>query len=150
MIKRRLDKKAVSPVIATILMVAITVVLSATLYMMISTEDKPEQTKALAGDLKEVQYGWLIEIHSSSGVLYDKDKVQIYNPQTGAVLENVTEFTGDGNPPDIDSDIHVKFRDNDGNGEITQGDTFVIGDQSDYLEDKYKFRIDQTTLSIKF
>jgi len=39
--KRRIftkDKEAVSPVIATILMVAITVVLAATLYMMIDTE----------------------------------------------------------------------------------------------------------------
>ncbi len=47
--KRRIfkeDKKAVSPVIATILMVAITVVLAATLYMMIDTGDEGGQLVA--------------------------------------------------------------------------------------------------------
>ncbi len=42
-------EKAVSPVIATILMVAITVVLAATLYMLVTVED-PE-TKLVAGRL---------------------------------------------------------------------------------------------------
>ncbi len=144
------DERAVSPVIGTILMVAITVVIAATVYMLATPEDEPKGKEAMSGNLREVDYGWIIDINAGS-TLYKSDKLQIYNPNTGSVLGNLTENNSESNPPPMtNSNIYYIFRDNDNDGEIDKGDAIVIGDRNDYLEDRFEFRIEDTNLQLKF
>ncbi len=106
--KRRIfkeDKQAVSPVIATILMVAITVVLAATLYMMIDTGDDGAQL--LAGGLsystdgsrttaytEEENGDW--QAHARIRVTLDRPSSAAEDDVTIVVIDDGGEELGDG------------------------------------------------------
>ena len=94
----RKDDKAVSPVIAVILMVAITVVLAGVLWAMLS-QLGTEESAALnitAKNPVEKSYGWQIEISSISGSLNLEDaKFQVVDNE-GALVYSLT--SSDVNP----------------------------------------------------
>jgi len=70
----RKDDKAVSPVIAVILMVAITVVLAGVLYVWVTTFNTPTPPpSSVSLSINEKAYGWEIEVISVSGTFNLED-----------------------------------------------------------------------------
>ncbi len=90
----RKDQEAVSPVIATILMVAITVVLAAVLYVMVSgllggggtTTAKTVGFSGIPGS-----QNWTLSVASvsTSGIAYTTTTFKIYNPGGAPVSTNL-------------------------------------------------------------
>ncbi|MBS3816570.1 MAG: type IV pilin [Candidatus Thermoplasmatota archaeon] len=149
-------ERGVSPVIATILMVAITVVLAATLYMMLPDDANTDDTNPLSGGVDDSTEGWLVEINGGS-VDWDEDKIQLYNTSTGASVDYTNYAnnpgTGDANLTfDVEgTDVWVVWNDNDGNGEINSGDSFriiVAGDPDEAISNDMQFRIANTNLRL--
>jgi len=154
-IKRK--EEGVSPVIATILMVAITVVLAATLYMMLPSGSDTDTTEALSGRVRDASDGWIVEIDSGS-VSYGAGKVIMYNKSSGA------SFSDSGNDYEStdenvltlsdDNELKIIFNDNDDNDDINGGDTFKLefnpNDSNTmsqtYFEDNFQFRVEGTNL----
>lgn len=117
------NEVAVSPVIATILLVAITVVLAAVLYVMVTPPPPPEfGTVRMTKDY--VDYGtWEIRIVSSSTTedLVDYKVVILKNQTNIHVMDPIEEVkTGD-----------YRFTDLDGGGTLGAGDRFIIKCDSD-------------------
>ncbi len=122
----RKEKEAVSPVIAVILMVAITVVLAAVLFVMVQNigTDTGEVT-AMTGIVEENNDGWIISVKGSP--VENTSSVSWY------VLDHTTGAKIDG--------VNITFNDNDDDGYIGSGDTFLIEDSAHAL--KYnKFIVD--------
>ena len=146
-IKRK--EEGVSPVIATILMVAITVVLAATLYMMLPSGNETDTTEAMSGRVTEVDDGYIIEIDSGS-VNWANDKPRVYNTDTGVSTTGSSWNEGTdrrfGNFSIGGSDVPVIFNDNDGNDNINGGDTFKLTTSTNM--DNYQFRIKDTSLQV--
>ncbi len=153
-IKRK--EEGVSPVIATILMVAITVVLAATLYMMLPSGSNTDTTQAMSGRVKDADDGWIVEIDSGS-VSFDAGKIIIYNKSSGKSFSNsYNDYQTEGNKGMTlrpgDNEIEITFNDNDDNDDIDGGDTFKIefGNtfemSKSYFENNFQFRIKDTSL----
>ncbi len=164
------DTSGVSPVIATILMVAITVVLSATLYMMIDPGDQTEPPEAMSGRINSVSDGWVVQVDAGS-VSWNTEKPIFYNVSSGASYK--TSGTGDfeadtvANAAQFDvngggtADLWVLWNDNNDNDDIDGGDSFKITYNDDtstisgeadiskgYLENHYEFRLSNTNLGV--
>ncbi|MGC8912947.1 MAG: archaellin/type IV pilin N-terminal domain-containing protein [Thermoplasmata archaeon] len=81
------NKKGVSPVIATILMVAITVVLAAVLYVMvmgmISPTTAPSQPLGLVAEYKTAQKAIITVSSAPTGAVYDGATIVLLNETTG-------------------------------------------------------------------
>jgi len=120
--------EAVSPVIATILMVAITVVLAGVLVVYL-------QTLPQGGGSVETQLGvrvekapngidWIVSITTGSQKV-GEIRVQIVNPATGAKTVNVALNVAP-------ADVHFTFNNNDvasegvGNAKINAGDSIML------------------------
>ena len=127
--KRRIvnDEQAVSPVIAVILMVAITVVLAAVLYVWASS--------FLGGTTKNAPTGSMIASEDGSGV-WTVQIVKI-NPQVSvnSVHWYLLDVQGNTKTDDLVSDIYgtkqghghgVIFTDVDFNGKLSPGDKFEV------------------------
>lgn len=122
----RKDAKAVSPVIATILMVAITVVLAAVLYVMV--------TGLLAGPgTARPTVGFNVPEIGATQVIVsvgDATPQQALTNFAAVVLVNGTEVArmdnvgGAADPP-------LSFVDLDGGGRLTGGDRFIIAQVTD-------------------
>ena len=127
--KRRIvnDEQAVSPVIAVILMVAITVVLAAVLYVWASS--------FLGGTTKNAPTGSMIASEDGSGVW----TIQIVklNPQVSvnSVHWYLLDVQGNTKTDGLVSDVYgyysgqgkaVVFIDNDFNGKLSPGDKFEV------------------------
>ena len=122
----RRNEKAVSPVIATILMVAITVVLAAVLYVMVSgliggtTASEPNvqaaQAESQGGDV------WKIDI---AGVSESKDinSFKAIVLKDGAVWKTL-------DPLGTGSVANITFTDLGGEGKLTSGDYFLVDCES--------------------
>ncbi|MBU4071331.1 MAG: type IV pilin N-terminal domain-containing protein [Candidatus Thermoplasmatota archaeon] len=99
---KRIWKKrdeGVSPVIATILMVAITVVLAAVLYVMVMNLggiDKIEKPLGLNQQFKTSTTVSLLISSASSGALIDSTAVSITKSGVPTGVDNVTVFTPSG------------------------------------------------------
>ncbi len=159
--KIKREDEGVSPVIATILMVAITVVLAATLYMMLPKSQDTETTEAMSGRVNEVSDGWIIQIDAGS-VTWGSDKPMMYNTSSGASYSlsagtDASSFTGQSLNIDTNSadEVELTFNDNNNNQKIDGGDSFKItyldgtADFSqDYIQDHYEFRISGTNLAV--
>ena len=144
-IKRK--EEGVSPVIATILMVAITVVLAATLYMMLPSGDSGDATEAMSGRVRDVSDGYIVEIDSGS-VEWDADKPRLYNTDSGVATTADSWTSADpanGTFSLNGGTVYILFNDNDNNDEINGADTFKIVDMGNDL-DNYEFRIKGTSL----
>ncbi len=167
--KIKREDEGVSPVIATILMVAITVVLAATLYMMLPKSQDTETTEAMSGRVNEVSDGWVIQIDAGS-VAWESDKPMMYNTNTGASHNpsagtTISAFNSansdSGTALNIDNsgtddDVYLIFNDNNGNGDIDGGDSFKITYQGsgtssmdkNTIADQYEFRVSGTNLAV--
>ena len=132
------DEQAVSPVIAVILMVAITVVLAAVLYVWASS--------FLGGTTKNAPTGSMIASEDGSGV-WTVQIVKI-NPQVSvnSVHWYLLDVQGNTKTDGLVSDVYgyysgqgkaVVFIDNDFNGKLSSGDTFEVhpGEADSDLED---------------
>jgi len=129
----RKDEQAVSPVIATILMVAITVVLAAVLYVMVSgLISGPSTTKPFVtfSSVSKVNNAvWTFSIASASpAVAQSNYKINFgVGTATGAAVNmgtsgtNTTVTTG-GTP----ANVGVKWTDLGGEGTVNGGDLFTI------------------------
>jgi len=117
------DRKGVSPVIATILMVAITVVLAAVLYVMVM---------GLGGDTAVTPTGQVTNVEEITieDVEVYKLTLSVFSPSTkfsnlnvGGLVDGplaLTEYNGDLVPGT------VYFVDNTGDGTVSQGDYLYI------------------------
>ncbi len=159
--KRRIltEETAVSPVIATILMVAITVVLAATLYMMMPEPGDTDELAAMSGS-RERRDGerWIISISAGNVPFNGGEDFRIYDTTTGASYgpgdDVLTEAPADPGTYDGDSvitidgvDYPIWFNDNSGDGRVRGGDTIVIYDPAGNLEN-LEFRITGTSLRV--
>tara|TARA_B100001123_G_scaffold89413_1_gene102802 strand:+ start:559 stop:1047 length:489 start_codon:yes stop_codon:yes gene_type:complete len=144
--KRRIlnDEQAVSPVIAVILMVAITVVLAAVLYVWASS--------FLGGTTKNAPVGSMQGKQDSAGtwtvtIIKINPEVSV-NSVNWYLLDTAGTTVMDGLVSDIygyysDEGKSVTFSDNDFNGKVTPGDKFEVqpgGDLPNNIGD-YKFRM---------
>ena len=143
------DEQAVSPVIAVILMVAITVVLAAVLYVWASS--------FLGGTTKNAPTGSMIASEDGSGV-WTVQIVKI-NPQVSvnSVHWYLLDVQGNTKTDGLVSDVYgyyagngkaVVFVDNDFNGKLSPGDKFEAspGEPGSALESEsgitdYSFRL---------
>ncbi len=151
--RRNIWKKeeAVSPVIATILMVAITVVLAATLYMMLPGADEGDAVTAMSGSRSRSGDNWIISINAGNIPFNDGEDFRLYDPGTGASIRpegdvgigaNQTHFVYE------DSNYYVWFNDNTNDLRIRGGDTIVIVSPERGDLEGLEFRIDGTSLRV--
>lgn len=116
------DRKGVSPVIATILMVAITVVLAAVLYVMVMG----------LGDISTTPNGQITKVEKTGTGEY-KLTLSTFSPSTKLtdikVNVNGTLFTSsDGKTwvPDKDVTYGINVTDQAGDGKVSQGDYITV------------------------
>lgn len=116
------DRKGVSPVIATILMVAITVVLAAVLYVMVMG----------LGDISTTPNGQITKVEKTGTGGY-KLTLSTFSPSTKLtdikVNVNGTLFTSsDGKTwvPDKDDTYGITVTDQAGDGKVSQGDYITV------------------------
>jgi flagellin-like protein len=134
----RKDSNAVSPVIATILMVAITVVLAAVLYVMVlgfgGTTSTPSIQK-LRGST--VSYGYKVELtNPTSEVKWDDiSSVQLSDGTNTAAWTNVTSAKESGSTPSAGHygskalgslTVFLNITDLAGDGKVSNGDYLVF------------------------
>lgn len=120
----RRNEKAVSPVIATILMVAITVVLAAVLYVMVSgliggtTASEPNVQLAQASG--QGSDSWKIDI---AGVSESKDidSFKALVIKNGVLWRTLDPLSGTPSPAG-----NITFTDLGGEGKLTSGDYFIV------------------------
>ena len=130
----RKNDKAVSPVIATILMVAITVVLAGVLVVYLQTlpqggggAENPvglSVAKNSAGD-------WLITVSSGGGQALTTVNIQVTDPNTGAIFVGVagTSYNHALAPAaqwGAGATLTGLYNDNNGNSKIDAGDTIIL------------------------
>ena len=142
----RKDNEAVSPVIAVILMVAITVVLAGVLWAMLSQlGGSEEQTLAItAKQPTEKSYGWMIEITDISGTLSLEDaKFQVQSSE-GILEYSVT--VDDASPAAFTKGSSTVYAMTKGSG-VTVGNSSTAVDGTTALSDYsgcYVAFVDQT------
>jgi flagellin-like protein len=127
--KRKWAEEGVSPVIATILMVAITVVLAAALYAMIMI--KPPDIQRVVGLLsakKESAKEWAIEVAevSPNGDAIAMYKVMVYNGSAKAVPSTVLGTSLPAYDAGGGRALQVAFSDLSDDGRFGRGDSFVF------------------------
>ncbi len=132
----RKDAEAVSPVIATILMVAITVVLAAVLYVMVlGFGTTTNNTPAATYSKDTISNGKLITFVSITNkeVSWDDLTIQVTNSNgSGAYLPTKAALTGAAGVSQplsgsgVQGDIRIVVTDLAGNGVISGGDTISL------------------------
>ncbi len=124
---------AVSPVVAEILLVAITVVLAAVIYIMASgllgSHSTPAPVIALAGPnaYSGGSYNTTFTVAGASQSLAILNYK--FNLRVGQTYGNATAFGASGIPASITVSgitYRVTWRDTDGGGTLTQGDSITI------------------------
>ncbi len=133
--RRVLKNEAVSPVIATILMVAITVVLAATLYMMLPKGgDSGTQQSGSFGGTDKVQDADGDTAYKIKFAAFSPNRAiseltfRIESPNNGSA---VVEFTADGDGEtvtlsDINANHQLSYTDQVDNEEVNSGDSITI------------------------
>jgi flagellin-like protein len=123
----RKDNKGVSPVIATILMVAITVVLAGVLVVYLQTLPSSggdvETNLGVRAD-KASGGGWILNIITGSKNSVDV-QIQVVNPATGGNRIVPTYLAVAPGPVDVNNANFV-FNDNNNNDKVDAGDTITI------------------------
>jgi len=119
------DQKGVSPVIGTILMVAITVVLAGTLVVMIP-RISPPQTNVMVGFITDIEGSdWVVKVLSvQQGTIgTDEAVVQVTNATTGAAM---FRYPDSGRGIGAGDKTNFEFYDNNKDGMINSGDSFFV------------------------
>ena len=121
----RKNDKAVSPVIATILMVAITVVLAGVLVVYLQTLPQggggAENPVGLSV-ARNSSGNWLVSVSSGGGQSLNDVTLQVTDSNSGAKTISLRLATS-GTPI---SNATARYNDNDGNVKINSGDSFLI------------------------
>lgn len=123
------DRKGVSPVIATILMVAITVVLAAVLYVMVMGFGGPENNVP-TGEFKAAEKlsdtSYRIQVLSISEAKGVADmRLSISNGVNTPVYVVGATMTTPASGTEI-TDVDVAFNDLNGDGKVSTGDYFTV------------------------
>jgi len=129
--KKRKNSEAVSPVIATILMVAITVVLAAVLYVMVmgfETTGTQTPTGAFVGTPQSVSVGAVTGYKLQFGVLSPTTKFADCKVvvTVGGVASPATVIVLAGTAITSPANLVLKFTDLAGDGAISTGDYLTI------------------------
>lgn len=121
--KIRRDEEAVSPVIATILMVAITVVLAAVLYIMVTgMTSGPSTLDSVGGTLNSVSNGWTFTCTSGTKDFPESSTYVQVVSETGALVTNRTLISA----MDGSESANVTWYDNNADGKLNAGDSLFI------------------------
>ncbi|MDG6220904.1 MAG: type IV pilin N-terminal domain-containing protein [Candidatus Thermoplasmatota archaeon] len=134
----RMEKKeAVSPVIAVILMVAITVVLAAVLFVMVQNIGVGDtDLTAMSMTKAEQADGWLITVAKGEVTITASVSYYLLTPQ------GVRDTNG-----------NISFNDNNDDEKINAGDTFYVWNEGldgvDYNYKGYTFVIDTGTDTVR-
>ena len=131
----RRDEEAVSPVIGTILMVAITMILVGVLFVLVSDLGRTTYTPAvLVLETDTVSYGYLVKLSEpTSGVRWGDVAIYLSDGTNNAVWNNLTtdDLAGPptprswcyGSPMALgDLQVFLNITDLAGNGEMNRGD----------------------------
>ena len=126
------DERAVSPVIATVLLLAITVMLSSMVFVMmqgaINSVEKAEPEVSVS--VKGLSNGFHVVRITNLDQALDPARLeyQIYNDDD----LNSKEFSGFVDDPEVYGVVgsNVSFHDRDAGYSVTQGDYFVIDSES--------------------
>ena len=139
----RNKKEGVSPVIAVILMVAITVVLAAVLYtMVIAMLPKDGDGLIMIGASKsEATDGWVINIDNGKFEV-GSDTNAYVEDGTGAKAAGgvITKIGITNHTYPAGSDWEIRWNDNNEDGEMNAGDTLFIQDPG-HLFTGYNFKM---------
>ena len=135
--------EAVSPVIATILMVAITVVLAAVLYLVVTQimiPPRPPPPKLFLGNGEAIGDGqWKIEINTADR-FEDLQGFEVVLLNGSAIAIGSTPLTTIKDPGYSGGGLSLKFFEPNANGKLDPGDYFILSgtdDSSDYILDIY-------------
>ncbi len=126
-------EEGVSPVIATILMVAITVVLAATVYIMVAGMGTGGTNKMIASLTYDQQQSnpssgpvyLRVAMSNPSSAAFTKVTV-VLTPATGTGGKTTLNTTGGGTITIGSTTYTVSVQDLDGNGQLSDGDMLVI------------------------
>ena len=125
----RKDEKGVSPVIATILMVAITVVLAAVLYVMVTGLLNPSATQPPTIDLVEEPAGpanaWDIRVTVDRAVALTAFAVSLKNETTGSTCIAVTDLSATFTAT-CSTGVVLSYSDVAGPNQLSTGDEFRL------------------------
>ena len=148
------SEEAVSPVIATVLLLAITVMLSSMVFVMMQgalnsvEKSEPQITVSVKG----LENGFHVVRITSLDQALDPNRLefQIYQLQTSAGIQE-SGFVADSDVYGVIG-ANVSFHDRDAGYSVTQGDYFVIDSQTLATSDgSYYFKlIDQSSKSLLF
>jgi len=130
----REDEEGVSPVIATILMVAITVVLAAVLYVMVSgligPGGGPSPTMSWAGHVitpgSSGGDDWEFRVASIDPAV-DLGNYRVSILQGTSIVDGPEDLTNGNLVLGTASTTHLNVSDLDGGGRLSAGDTFILG-----------------------
>ena len=123
---KRMKDSGVSPVIATILMVAITVVLAAVLYVMVSGfTHSPGTANSVGLSSSATNSGFVVTVDkvSSSTLAYNNLKIEITNA-TGNVLTYI--ISGSATPATVTSAHGIAFTFTNSGSDISAGDAITL------------------------
>ncbi len=144
-----LDEDAVSPVIATVLLLAITVMLSSMVFVMMQSaltsveKSEPQVTVSVKG----LSNGFHVVRITSLDQALDPARLE-YKIYNGSDL-SASDYSGFVDDEDVYGVIgsNISFHDRDAGYSVTQGDYFVIDSQTINSNDgNWKFKlIDQTS-----
>ncbi|RJU89306.1 MAG: type IV pilin [Candidatus Poseidoniales archaeon] len=122
------DDEAVSPVIATVLLLAITVLLSSMVFvMMASTLDNVEKAKPkVSSSVRALSNGYHVITITSIDQSIDPAKLEWFIVNNSG--QSSIEHTGFVNDPDVYGTVgtNISFHDRDAGWSMTKGDYFVI------------------------
>jgi len=118
------NRSAVSPVIATILMVAITVVLAAVLYVMVMGMGG-SGLQAPKGSLDAEASGEIITVSIEPAISFTNMRYSVGGSTPAAIQISMDSTTGWVSTA-IGSSIIIIFEDIGGDGKVTSGDHFIV------------------------
>ncbi len=123
-------EEGVSPVIATILMVAITVVLAATVYIMVAGMGTGGTNKFIGSLHYQAQNSDPANGYVNLTVSMSQPSSAKFTDTTVVVIASGSTYTvklgSDGTGTDSGNNVHVKILDMDGSGTFSDGDGIYI------------------------
>lgn len=126
----RRRSRAVSPVIAEVLMVSITIVMVGilTYYLMSLPHASETIQSALGTRINRGSGHWTLEVVSGRSEAVST-RIQVVDPATGAAT-----FSS----PVQESSPHFRFNDNNANMRVDGGDSFLLNETTGYVEVDFK------------
>lgn len=120
-LRYRRDCSAVSPVIGTVLMVAVTVVLAAIVYVVVNPLVNPEEEPPV--DLIFLQQGTVTQTDATHWDTF----FSIVTIESDEVMEWTTvSFVVQGTTGSLVTDATISYGDSNGDGRLTVGDSVIL------------------------